>query len=288
MRIVNSGLTLIVLAASLGNAAARGADQDRTKRLVLVELYTSQGCDMCPEAERLLGVLAEREPAIVPIAFHVDYFNDPWKDPFSDALYSRRQMAYNAAYTKPKNSDYGLYYTPMLMIDGVQSVNGRDPAGAAAAVREAMARKPEVAITPTLELKDGGRSGDLTIKVAGRSGRVEGKDLLVCAVLRDDKVVTQVGSGENANKALTNRFPARSTKYDFVKLAGKTEASVSLSFSLDPSWRAERLGLVIFVQDKQSGAIYQAATLPWKRTDPAGIVEGSVPDATPGRSSPRK
>ena len=43
-------------------------------------------------------------------------------------------MAYNAIYTKPKNAQYGLYYTPMLMIDGEQSVNGRDPEGAEAAV----------------------------------------------------------------------------------------------------------------------------------------------------------
>src|SRR3954454_17640811 len=116
---------------------------------------------MWPEAEAILGRLAGRSDRIVPIAFHVYYFNKPWKDPFSDALYSRRQMAYNAGYTKPKDATYGLYYTPMVMVDGVQSVNGRDPASADAAVKEAMARKPEVDIRPTLTLKDGARSGDL-------------------------------------------------------------------------------------------------------------------------------
>jgi hypothetical protein len=29
---------------------------------------------MCPAAEKILGSLAEKEPGIVPIAFHVDYF----------------------------------------------------------------------------------------------------------------------------------------------------------------------------------------------------------------------
>ena len=124
--------------------------------MVLVELYTSQGCDMCPAAEKLLGALAERDRRIVPIAFHVDYFNDPWKDVFSDPLYSQRQMTYNELYTKPKNPQYGLYYTPMLMIDGEQSVNGRDSASAEAAIRRAQAKKPAVGLDVALDLKGDG------------------------------------------------------------------------------------------------------------------------------------
>src|SRR6516164_7621907 len=100
-------LPLIVV----GPQGAQTAEKDgESQRMVLVELYTSQGCDMCPTAERVLGALAERDRRIVPIAFHVDYFNVPWKDVFSDPVYSRRQMAYNEIYTKPKNSEYGLYY----------------------------------------------------------------------------------------------------------------------------------------------------------------------------------
>ena len=89
----------------------------------------------------------------MPIAFHVDYFNTPWKDVFSDPFYSERQMAYNQLYTGPKNRDYGLYYTPMMMIDGEQSVNGREFASAKAAIRQALAKKPAVAIDADLDLK---------------------------------------------------------------------------------------------------------------------------------------
>src|SRR6516225_9055337 len=120
------GLVMPRLAALGPERAAPAAERDEPRRMVLVELYTSQGCDMCPAAEKILGALAEKERRIVPIAFHVDYFNDPWKDVFSDSLYSQRQMNYNQLYTKPKNAEYGLYYTPMLMVDGQQSVNGRD------------------------------------------------------------------------------------------------------------------------------------------------------------------
>ncbi|MGO9467196.1 MAG: DUF1223 domain-containing protein, partial [Isosphaeraceae bacterium] len=75
-----------LLVAAGPNRAVAGDERDEPGRMVLVELYTSQGCDMCPAAEKVLGALAERNRRIVPIAFHVDYFNDPWKDVFSNPL----------------------------------------------------------------------------------------------------------------------------------------------------------------------------------------------------------
>jgi len=248
-------------------ATAQGTAREESPRMVLVELFTSQGCDMCPEAERLLGVLAARNSRVVPIAFHVDYFNDPWKDPFSDKLYSDRQAAYNALYTKPKNTEYGLYYTPMLMVDGLQSVNGRDPEGIQTAVRQAHTRKPQVALKAELELTDDQRAGDLRISLAPQSPRINGRELLVCAILRDDLVVTKVGSGENANKTLTARFPARSTLFDFTRLAGAKDSSLRFAFRIEPAWNVENLGVVVFAQDRKSGEVYQSTLVPWSHRE---------------------
>ena len=246
--------------------ACSGDDRDARARMVLVELYTSQGCDMCPAAEKLLGSLAERDRRIVPIAFHVDYFNEPWKDVFSDALYSKRQAVYNELYTKPKNAEYGLYYTPMLMIDGEQSVNGRDPAAAEAAIRQARARKPLVAIDVSLEVKENGLGGTAEITVTSSSTKAEKSPLLLCAVLREDGAVTDVRSGENAGKSLVARFPARQTKFDFIELDGKSPATQRFSFAVEPAWNRENLRLAVFVQDKRTGVVHQATDLPWRRT----------------------
>ena len=197
---------LVIVPVSAGGALAQDVPRDDLKseseRKLFVELYTSQGCDMCPTAEKVLGALAERDRRIVPIAFHVDYFNDPWKDVFSDPLYSQRQLTYNQLYTKPKNREYGLYYTPMLMVDGEQSVNGRDSASAEAAIRQALARKPAVRLDVALDLKGDDLSGTATIKVTSRSLRAEQSPLLVCAVLREDGVVTAIPSGENKGRSL--------------------------------------------------------------------------------------
>jgi len=271
---------LMPLLAAVGPRQAVSADErTEPKRMVLVELYTSQGCDMCPTAEKVLGALAERDRGIVPIAFHIDYFNHPWKDVFSDPLYSQRQMAYNQLYTKPKNPEYGLYYTPMLMIDGEQSVNGRDPAAAEAAIRRALTKKPAVALNVNLDVKSDGLSGTATVKVTSRSARAEKSPLLICAVLREDGVVTDIRSGENAGKSLVARFPARLTKYEFIELDGKSPETQRFPFMIEPTWNRQNLRLAVFVQDKRTGLVHQATDLPWRSTSAAAPSTTSTANA---------
>jgi hypothetical protein len=279
MRDLSYWLATTVLLATAGEvAAAQGPGGDPAPRMVLLELYTSQGCDMCPAAEQLLGALAERDRRIVPIAFHVDYFNDPWKDVFSDPLYSKRQMVYNQLYTGPKHPEYGLYYTPMLMIDGQQSVNGRDRAAAEAAIRQALTRRPAVRLDVALELARDGLSGTATTRVTSRSTLDAKAPLLVCAVLREDGVVTEIPSGENAGKSLVARFPARETRYEFIELDAKSTATQQFRFAIQPAWKRQKLRLAVFVQDKRTGVVHQATDLPWR----------STAAATPSGSSPAK
>jgi hypothetical protein len=268
MRALSCLLISVASLAFLGRDAV-GQDtgrRDAPRRAVLVELYTSQGCDMCPTAEKILGNLAEGNRMIVPVAFHVDYFNDPWKDVFSDPLYSQRQMTYNNIYKGPKNPDYGLYYTPMLMIDGVETVNGRDAASAEAAIRRALAKKPAVGLQVAVDVKPGGLSGSAVIKVTSLSARTEKTPLLVCAVLREDGVVTDIPSGENKGKSLVARFPARMMKYEFIELDGKSPKTQRLQFDVGPTWNQKNLRLAVFIQDKRTGAVHQAVDLPWKST----------------------
>jgi hypothetical protein len=99
---------------------------------VLVELYTSQGCNSCPPASDLLGNLFELGDGadrIVPLNFHVDYFNQPWTDPYSDASYTRRQRDYNSMQHRDD-----LQFTPLLMVDGREPLLGSDRAKAVTAI----------------------------------------------------------------------------------------------------------------------------------------------------------
>ncbi len=258
--------TFALGAGSLFAQAGRREDAGSPpKKKVLVELFTSQGCDMCPDAERLLGALAGESPGIVPVALHVDYFNDPWVDPFSDRAFSQREGAYNSLYRQPKNADYGIYYTPMLMIDGKESVNGRDHVAALAAIRRARARKPAVRLDARLVIKkDDPRSGTLELGIASKSTSIPGRKLLVGAMVRQQSAVTPVGSGENARKILTNHFPARAFQFQYVMLKDDGKAAeLAFPMRIEPSWDLDQLDVVAFVQDNETGLIHQVEVLPW-------------------------
>ena len=63
--------------------------------VALVELYTSEGCDSCPPADRWLSSLAARGYAperVVPMALHVDHWDYiGWKDPYAQQRFAGRQ-----------------------------------------------------------------------------------------------------------------------------------------------------------------------------------------------------
>jgi hypothetical protein len=97
---------------AIAAGACRAASGDTTRPLV--ELYTSEGCDSCPPADRWLSATFAdpRQPAIA-LAFHVDYWDRlGWKDRFADARYTARQHAAAAA------NGATFVYTPQLLVQG--------------------------------------------------------------------------------------------------------------------------------------------------------------------------
>ena len=156
---------LPMLCASLALATPTLADGPaRGGKKVLVEQYTSQGCNSCPSANDLLGQLSATGPGaaeIVPIAFHADYFNTPWADPFSIAEFSKREMADNSVL---KRKD--LYFTPMMMVDGRSPMLGSNRPEALKAIRRSLAERPGVSI----ELDLSGPDSERVAKVRVRPG----------------------------------------------------------------------------------------------------------------------
>lgn len=244
------------------------------KRLVLIELFTSQGCNMCPEAEKNLGAIGDGNRSVAPVALHVDYFDRPWKDPFSAKLHSVRQMSYHNTYKGPKDPSLGLYYTPMMMVDGLTHINGRDPARLKAAVAAARQKPPGVSIRTKLDTAADARKAVLTVTVVPVSERLKGRDQLVCAVLREDQVSTDVKSGENGGKTLSNRFPARKLQFETVKFETKKPRDVAFEFTTVPDWNVAKLAIVVFVQDAATGEVHQTAVVDFRKSDAGPAKEG--------------
>ncbi|PIE06661.1 MAG: DUF1223 domain-containing protein [Rhodobacterales bacterium] len=108
--------TLLALASPLPPVAA-----DPVSPVVLVELYTSQGCSNCPPADEMIAELAQRDD-VLPLALHVDYWDYiGWADSFADPRHTDRQKAY-ARVARSRS-----LYTPQLVVGGVDQVNGFKP-----------------------------------------------------------------------------------------------------------------------------------------------------------------
>jgi len=82
--------------------------------VVIVELYTSQGCSSCPPADRWLGGLRQRFGAsVLPLSMHVAYWDYiGWKDPFARREFGARQRELTRANASPS------VYTPGVFVQG--------------------------------------------------------------------------------------------------------------------------------------------------------------------------
>lgn len=92
--------------------------QSPVEKALLLEAFTSEGCNSCPPAETWLSRFRS-SPVLwkdfVPVVFHVDYFDDlGWRDPWSQAAFSERQRRYAAHW----GNDH--VYTPGMVLNGAE------------------------------------------------------------------------------------------------------------------------------------------------------------------------
>ena len=87
---------------------------------VLIELFTSQGCNSCPRADAALARLAAR-PDVLPLAFHVTYWDRlGWRDTLGDGRFDQRQRWYGSLLGTGA-------YTPQAVVAGELDLVGSDP-----------------------------------------------------------------------------------------------------------------------------------------------------------------
>jgi hypothetical protein len=104
----------LVIASLLCGCSWASACEVRTGAVapVVVELYTSEGCNSCPPADRWLSGLRGRGD-VVALAFHVDYWDRlGWVDRFASPAYTQRQ------YLKQPGSGARFVYTPQVLANG--------------------------------------------------------------------------------------------------------------------------------------------------------------------------
>ena len=181
------------LALAAHAAAAADACSVRSARTVapVVELYTSEGCNSCPPADRWLSRL-KADPDVVALAFHVDYWDRlGWKDRFASADYTRRQAQQQTV------NGARFSYTPQVVVDGQDR---KDWPGIATPLA---GRRPPAPVEVVLA-----REGDrVRATVAAAPGSP--KRLAAYWAVTEQGHVTAVKAGENRGATLQHDFVVR-------------------------------------------------------------------------------
>ena len=210
--------------------------------IIVLELFTSQGCSSCPPADRLLGTYADRAN-IAALSFHVDYWNRlGWKDPFSDPAYSARQQDYAASFGP------GSVYTPQLIINGEKEMVGSDEDKIAATVQQMQG--PAYSQITMGEIATDGNKVSLRYSLSGKINNA-----VVNIALVQKKTTTSIKAGENKGVTLTNYNVVRNFKTIDSLSAGENMTTIELAAGVPK----EECIIVIYLQDVVSRKIFAAA-----------------------------
>jgi hypothetical protein len=238
------GLTLLATSPALAaqTCSARGA----TTIAPVVELYTSEGCNSCPPADKWLSRL-KAEPEVVALAFHVDYWDRlGWKDRFASPAYTQRQ-----AQTQ-RGSGARFSYTPQVLLDGADRP---DWPGIGSGL---VARSRATAPVDVQLARDGNR---YTATVAPGSGAPA--RLAAYWAVTEQGHVTAVKAGENEGVTLAHDFVVREYK-PVAAWVSKADAAATTTLQFEPAGPADpahprQVSLVVVNAD--SGRPVQAVKL---------------------------
>lgn len=245
----------LVLSLALAAVAVSLPAAQEPASPVVLELFTSQGCSSCPPADRLLSTLGssgELADRVVPLAFHVDYWNYiGWTDPFSSAEWTERQHRYAATLGSNR------VYTPELVVDGRTDLVGSDRRRALEEIERALAA-PRPATVALSSIAGGPAEWTLEIEASLDGSAPPGPHRLLVAVT-ESGLETPVERGENGGKRLHNDHVVRLLT-TAGELAGPDSAlQTRVAVPLAPEWDREHIRAVAFVQDPATGHVLGAA-----------------------------
>jgi hypothetical protein len=222
----------------------------------LVELYTSEGCDSCPPADRWLSAqfpASGGASRAIALAFHVDYWDRlGWADRFASAAYTERQ------YVEMRANRADFVYTPQVMLQGHDLQRWQD--GSVAAVNGA-ARAPARA---TIALDAVASGGSISIEVdAEITDPAARADARLFVAYADSGLASDVRAGENRGKHLLHDHVVRA-----LRTAGTPDVQSHIRATFEfakPREAGSTPVLVAFVQRQSNGDVLQTVALPLDR-----------------------
>ena len=224
-------------------------------RVTVVELYTSEGCNSCPPADRWFSALPQQGVSAdqaVLLAFHVDYWNQlGWPDRYSRPTFSARQRDVAARASR------GVVYTPQLVVDGKDLRRGYDleylRTRLAAINREVGRARIRASVQHSGS--EARISGEVEVL-----GAPSASGLQTWIATFENGLWSRVTAGENAGKQLNHDYVVRELAGPF-SIGPNLHLPLEHRVKLQPDWNAERMGIAVFVERLDTGEVLEAAAL---------------------------
>jgi len=240
-------LFLALVVISVFGFATMKEENEAFKPIVVLELFTSQGCSSCPSADKLLSAIRKEynEDNVFALSYHVTYWDYiGWKDPFGKEKYTDKQRVYAQKFRSRS------IYTPQLVVNGREHFVGSD--------RSKLYSK----------LKSYGKSGapnEIAIKSVNKTrnkvafdfnidGNLAGKQLRTVLVIEER--ITSVKRGENRNRTLKNSNIVVAENY--INAVEKGKGSIEIPSLVNPE---DKLHVMVLVEDNDltiTGAVKAA------------------------------
>jgi hypothetical protein len=245
-----------------------GGDRSAAGRTVLVELFTSPGCSSCPAADafvREFPRLGLGRNQVVPLTFHVDYWDDlGWKDPFAARAFTDRQRRYAelGRLRSPEGED-GLQgiYTPQMVVDGAVHFSGRRRDVALQEIRKAAAAPALVDVDGQAVLR--GNQAQVTVRLTARAADAFRQPWRLFVAVAARAARTRVTRGENSGDTLEEAAVVRSLS-EPVRIASAPAEPVTITVTkpADLPWSALELDAVLASESSWQVGAVRAIELP--------------------------
>ena len=198
-------LTLFIIPLLLTYNIKKGIDDGA---IVVLELFTSQGCSSCPPADELLNEV--KSDNVIALSYHVDYWNYiGWKDPFSKSEYSDKQRKYGSKFNS------STIYTPQLVINGKEHFVGSNKK----LLKQKILQYEKIKPMASISVSNAFISEDQVRFDYNFEGDIYDKNIRIILVINERK--TSVKRGENRNKELVNNnVVVNELQFKFEKNSG--------------------------------------------------------------------
>jgi hypothetical protein len=159
----------------------------------VVELFTSQGCSSCPNADALLGRMAGRDD-VIALSLPVDYWDYlGWKDTLASPKFSERQRDYAHA-----RGD-GAIYTPQAVVNGLVHVNGAEEGS----IKRTMEKTGKTVAASFVPIRLSENKDRLVVETGPAQAGVPAKEATLWLAVISASVTVPIARGENQGKTVT-------------------------------------------------------------------------------------